>query len=92
MAINLDELFGNEAFRTVDPDRLKIFRNFAREIEGKNMLEVLSIYAKFTKSLPPGKPVTEAEKAAIIRAVGESVPPADYGKFQAVLKLAEKFT
>ena len=91
MAINLDELFSKEAFDSIAPERVKIFKDFAREIEGKNMMEIMSIYTKFTKNLPGGQPLTDYEKAAIIQAVGETIPPADYGKFQAVLKIIEKF-
>jgi len=92
MSIDLDELFNKEAFRNIDPERLAIFKKFAREIEGKNIVEVMGLYMKFSQSLPPGQPINDTEKAAIIQAVGESLPASDFGKFQMVVKMLEKIS
>ncbi|MCL2462177.1 MAG: hypothetical protein FWF44_05875 [Defluviitaleaceae bacterium] len=90
MSIDIDALFNKEAFKSIDPERLAIFKQFAREIEGKNIMEVIGVYMKFSQSLPKGKPLTNEEKTAIIQSVGESLPASEQGKFQAVVKILEK--
>ena len=91
MNINVDELFNKDAFQTIDPERVAIFKEFAREIDGKSTMEIMGIYMKFSKRLPADKPITDDEKAAIVQAIGESVPPEDQGKFQSMLKMLSKF-
>ena len=92
MAINIDELFGNEAFQTIEPETLEVYKDFAREIDGKSMMEIMGVYMKFSKKLSAGRPLTDEEKTAIVQAIGKAVPPSEHGKLTTMLKLLDKVT
>lgn len=80
MAMDLDSLFAKEAFTSLGPDRQRLFRQFAQDIEGKSIPEALALF----KKLPA---VSERERTVIIEAILESLPEKDKAKFGQIIKM-----
>jgi len=91
MAVDLDELFKKEAFRSLEPEKLDVFREFASQLDGKSGPEIMTLYMKFSKELSRGRPLTRSEKTAVIEAIGESLPKVDQSKFRNIVKMLEGF-
>ncbi|MDR1560585.1 MAG: hypothetical protein LBS84_13015 [Clostridiales bacterium] len=91
MAVDLDELFNKEAFKSLEPEKIEIFRKFASQLDGKSGPEIMSIYVKFSKELSRGRPLTRGEKSAVIEAIGESMPRSDQARFRNIVKMLEGF-
>ena len=91
MAVDLDILFKKEAFSSLEPEKLEIFREFASQLDGKSGPEIMMLYMRYSKELSRGRPLTRGEKAAVIEAIGESLPKADQGKFRNIVRMLEGF-
>jgi hypothetical protein len=91
MAVDLDTLFEKEAFRNLEPEKVEVFRKFAGQLDGKSGSELMGLYMRFSKELSKGKPLTRVEKAAVIEAIGDSLPKADQVKFKNIVKMLDGF-
>jgi len=91
MAVDLDALFKKEAFRSLEPEKLEVFREFASQLDGKSGPEIVPMYIRFNKELSKGRPLTRGERTAIIEAIGESLPKADQSKFRNIVKMLDGF-
>ena len=91
MAVDLDNLFEQQAFSGLEPEKLDVFREFASQLDGKTGPEIMSLYMRYSKELSRGRPLTRAEKSGIIEAIGESLPKTDQAKFRNIVKMLDGF-
>ena len=91
MPVNLDDMFKKEGFRNLEPEKLAVFRELAMQLDGKSGPEILSLYMRYNKELSRGRPLARNEKAAVIEAIGESLPKSDQSKFRNIVKMLEGF-
>jgi len=89
--VDLDALFQKEAFQSLEPDKLDVFKKFATQLDGKSGPEIMSLYMKFNKELSKGRPLSRGEKTAVIEAIGESLPKQDQPKFRNIVKMLDGF-
>lgn len=87
MAFDMDALFRKEALSSLGPERMRLFKQFARDIEGKGIPEIAGMYMKLNQQISKEKPLTPAERGAIIDAIRESLPEADRAKFGQILRM-----
>ena len=91
MAVDLDALFKKEAFSTIDTERLQLFKQFARDIDGKNTPDIVNMFMKLNKTVSKKKPLSPEEGKAITGAIRESLPDVDKQKFDNIIKLLRPF-
>ena len=91
MPADLDDLLEKEAFRNLEPEKLKVFREFAMQLDGKSGQEIMSLYMRYSKELSQGRPLTRSEKSAVIEAIGESLPKPDQVKFRNIIRMLNGF-
>ena len=91
MAVDLDSLFEKEAFKNLEPEKIKVFREFASHLDGKSGPEIMALYMRYSKELSRGRPLTRSEKSAVIEAIGESLPKTDQSKFRGIVKMLDGF-
>jgi hypothetical protein len=83
MSFDLNALFEKEAFASLGEERLALFRQFARDIEGKSAVEIVALYVALNRQAI----VSEAERAAILEALQESLPESSKQKFGQIFKM-----
>ena len=86
---DFNELFKDEAFAKIEPERKRALIEFAGRIEGKGMNEVMEEIITFGRNMPQGKPLSSEEKKAMISAVYSKLNEADKIKFNSVLKILD---
>lgn len=89
MPVNIDSLFQKDAFRTLDPERRQLFKEFALQLDGKNPTEIIGLYMQYSQRMPKDNPLTKAEQDAIVQAIFEGLPDGDRQKLSGVLKMME---
>ncbi|MDR3239847.1 MAG: hypothetical protein LBT44_07145 [Clostridiales bacterium] len=87
MAVDLEAMFQQEAFRRLAPEKLATFRKFATQIDGKSGPELMGVVMQFSKELSKGGAITKEERNAIIQAIGVCMAPADQPKFKNIIKM-----
>jgi hypothetical protein len=86
MAFNMEALFRSDALASLGPERIQLFRQFARDIENKKGPEIAALYVRLNQSLSKIKPLTAAEKAAVIAAIRSGLDEADRAKFDGMVR------
>lgn len=85
--INFDKIFSQDAFKSIEKERLELFKNFAKKIEGRNINEVFLDIINFFNSLPKGKELSNIERQAMIEAIVYSLPKNEQKKFLSILEM-----
>ena len=88
--IDMDALFKKEAFASLGAERLRLFRQFTKDIDGKSIPEIAILYAKLNQVIAKEKPLTQAERDAVIKAITESLPDTERPKFAQALRILTK--
>jgi len=89
--IDYDNLFKKDAFKDIEPERIEIFKEFAKKAEGKNINQIMDLILEFGQKLPPGHKLTDYEKNAMMNAIFEALPENEKKQFKMIIKMAETF-
>jgi hypothetical protein len=81
----LDDLFSKPAFTNLGEERAASYRSFAEDIDEKNPAEIALRFIKLQRSKELR--LTKEERAAVSKAISESLSGEDSRKLNAVLKL-----
>lgn len=90
--INIDEIFEQDAFQSIERERLEFFKTFIKKIENKNINEIFLDIVDFFNSIPKGKELSETERQAIIQCIIKSISKEEQEKFINILEMIESFT
>jgi len=90
-AIDYDSLFKKDAFKSIEPERIEIFKEFIKKAEGKNINQIMDLILEFGQKLPPGHNLTDYEKNAMMNAIFEALPENEKKQFRTIMKMAETF-
>jgi len=85
--MDFDGLFNHKAFTELEPEQLKLIRQFAADSEGKGAAEIARLYMQVNKKVNQIKPVTTAQRSAIVEAIKDFLPEPDRQKFSGLLKV-----
>ncbi len=83
----LDALFSKPAFASLNERQIEMLRQFAKEIDGKNPVEIAAKYFRFNRQLTKEQPLTPAQREAVSEAIKDSLPPEDRQRYEKILKL-----
>lgn len=89
--INFDEFFNQDAFKSIEKERLDYFKEFASKIQGKNINEVFLDIINFFNSVPKGKDLSNVERQAMIECILQSLSKDEQEKFINILEMIENF-
>ena len=87
MIKDIERLFAQPAFTQLDPRQVALFRQFAKDIDGKGGPEILKLYRQLNNDVARIKPLTEAQRTAITAALRDFVPEADRKRLDGILKM-----
>lgn len=90
--IDYNKIFSQDAFNSIEKERLQLFKDFIKKLEGKNINETFLDIIAFFNSFPKGKQLTELEKQAIIKAIINSLSKEEQKKVISILELMENIT
>ena len=85
--MDTESLFRNKVFQQLEPTQLQLFRQFANDIKGKGNTEIARLYMQLNQRVNQIKPITQAQKSAIIEAIRNFLPEADRQKFLGFMKI-----
>lgn len=88
---NYDELFNNDAFKNVDPNKVEIAKQMAQNLQGKSEQEVLQTIMHMASQMQSsgGTPMSRAEQRAMIEAMRSTLPQEQQKKFDAMVRMME---
>ena len=85
--MDIEALFSHEAFRQFDAEQMQLFRQFARDIQGKSAPEVARLYMQVSQRASQIKPITPAQRNSIIEALRSFLPEAERQKLNGLLRM-----
>ena len=85
--MDMETLFKHRAFAQLEQKQLQLLRQFARDIQGKGAAEIAKLYMQLNQRLAQIKPITAAQRGAIIEAIRGFLPEADKQKLNAFVKM-----
>ena len=88
--IDYDSLLTNDAFKSLEPERVRALIEIMNKIEGRSPAEAFAIIMESAKKLPPGRKLSAAEQSAMLDAMVSALPEADRQRFQGILRVMEK--
>lgn len=90
--INFNEIFNQDAFKSIEKERLDYFKKFAEKIQGKNINEVFLDIIDFFNTVPKGKELSDIERQAMIECIVKSLSKDEQKKFINILEMIESYT
>ena len=85
--MDIESLFKHRAFSQLKPEQMQLFRQFARDIQGKGATEVARLYMQLNQKVSAINPLTPAQRNAIIDAIRGFLPESDRSKLNAFIKM-----
>ena len=85
--MNLDALFSHKAFASLEPEQMRLFRQFALDIQGKGATEIGRMYMQLSQKANQIKPIPPSTRNAIIDAVMQHLPPGDRQKVSGFMRM-----
>ena len=85
--MNIETLFKHKAFAQLEPGQLQLLRQFARDIQGKGAAEIARLYMQLNQRITQIKPITPAQRSAIIEAIRGFLPEADRQKLNGFIRM-----
>jgi len=87
MPIDFDEVIKNEAFKSLEPEKLEAIRDIAFKIQGKSIPEAFALLNSYQSVLNSGKPIPQKEKELMIAAILSALDEEPREKFTSALKM-----
>ncbi|MCL2564533.1 MAG: hypothetical protein FWE24_01830 [Defluviitaleaceae bacterium] len=87
MQANFDEIIKNEAFKSLEPEKLEAIKDIAYKIQGKSIPEAFALLNSYQAVLNSGKPIPKKEKELMIAVILSSLDDEPREKFTSALKM-----
>ena len=85
--MDIEALFKHKAFSQLEPTQLSLFRQFAKDIQGKGATEIARLYMQLNQKVSQIKPISQAQRNAIVDAIRSFLPEGDRQKLNGFLRL-----
>ena len=85
--MNIEALFKHNAFSQLMPEQLQLLKQFAKDIQGRGTADIARMYMQLNQRISQIKPITTAQRNAIIEAIRGFVPEGDKQKLNGFLKM-----
>ena len=89
MPTSFEEIIRDEAFSSLEPEKLMAIREIAHKIKGKSIPEAFAILNSYQKVLNSGKPVPEKQRELMIAMILGSLDEETGEKIMSALKLVD---
>ena len=85
--MDIETLFRHRAFAQLDASQVQLLKQFARDIQGKPAPEVARLYMQVNQKITQIKPISSAQRSAIIDAVRSFLPASEQQKLNGFIKM-----
>lgn len=85
--MNIDALFRHKAFESLEYGQLQLIKQFATDARGKGGMEIARMYTQLNQKINQIKPISTAQRSAIIDAIREYLPEGDQHKLNRFIKM-----
>ena len=85
--MNIDELLQNPAFQNIEQNRLDIFKKMYLEMQGKNQMEQMFIFMKYSKNISEGKNISNEQREMMIEVMMNGLSESEQANFKNMLKM-----
>ena len=82
-----EEIFDRPEFKNINKETLETIKRFARQIKGKSTNEIMSFLMANPNFMSMVGNLSDAEKAALLLAIKQSMTPEELKKFNKLLNL-----
>lgn len=89
MPINFDDVIKNEAFKSLDPEKLAAIKDIAIKIQGKSIPEAMAVLNSYQAVLNSGEPIPKEERELMIAVILSSLDDEPREKFASALKMVK---
>lgn len=88
--MDIEALFRHPAFSEMIPGQMQLFRQFARDVQGKSSTEVARLYMQLNQQLSKIAPLTASQRKGIIDAVQSFLPASERSKITSFLSVLSR--
>ena len=85
--MDIESLFKHKAFSQLEPSQMQLLRQFAKDIRGKGTTEVARLYMILNQQVSKIKPISTAQRNAIIEAIRGFLPEKDRHKLNGFMRM-----
>ena len=85
--MDIETLFRHKAFAQLEASQVQLLKQFARDIQGKPAPEVARLYMQVNQKITQIKPISPAQRSAIIDAVRSFLPASEQQKLNGFIKM-----
>ena len=85
--MDIEALFKQKAFEQLETGQMQLIRQFAQDIKGKGATEVARMYMTLNSRISQIKPISTAQRNAIVDAVRNFLPEGDRQKLNSFLRM-----
>ena len=85
--MDIDALFRHNAFTSLEPKQLQLLRQFASDVQGRGTTEIARLYRQLNQRMAQIKPITSAQRSAIVDAIRGFLPEKDRQKLNGIIKM-----
>jgi len=85
--MDIEALFRHPAFSQLVPGQMQLFRQFARDIQGKGSAEIARLYMQLNQQVNKIAPLSASQRKGIIDAVQSFLPASDRSKLTGFLSM-----
>ena len=89
MPISFDEVLKNEAFKSLEPEKLSALKDIAIKIQGKSIPEAMAVLNSYQSVLNSGQSIPKEERELMIAAILSSVDDESREKFASAMKMVQ---
>ncbi len=82
-----EEIFDRPEFKNINKETMETIKRFARQIKGKSTNEIMSFLMANPNFMSMVGNLSDAEKAALLLAIKQSMTPEELKKFNKLLNL-----
>lgn len=83
--MDIEALFKHPAFSQLLPDQMQLFRQFARDIQGKSSTEIARLYMHLNQQVTKIAPLSASQRKGIVDAVQSFLPASERSKLTGFL-------
>jgi|GEM_PF-2104256 len=85
--MDIEKLFRNSVFSQLELEQVQLLRQFASDIQGKGATEIMRMYMQLNQRVNQIKPISIAQRSAIIEALREFIPAGDHQKLNNFIRM-----
>ena len=85
--MDIDALFRHSAFSSLEPEQLRLVRQFASDVQGRSLAEAGRMYRQLYQQISKIKPISATQRSAIVDALMGFVPEKDRQKFGGIVRM-----